>query len=197
MNSYFEVSATVCVGGSYPDTIPRPRAAQPQHFLVQPLMGAQFSDFALGWLPVYPNPIRKLRPVYPNWIGVFGPASFSPAAAPIGWAPTYPTYRDAPRLHRAFYRSVFDPASGQFVVVAQRMAWDPKQKAPLITRPRLKETTAFFYVPPPLVITSVVVCTELNDLTLTAPALISEAFSQPTLIDEAETTPALIVEGVC
>lgn len=196
MNSAFLQSAGVAVSVSFPDSISRPRVPMPPSILVAP-MGAQPIDIKLAWLPTYPDVLHKLRPIAPARIGVFDAASFEPAIRPLGWEPHYPTYWDAARLHRAFLPFSFDPLSGEAMNAAILMSWDPKQKAPLITRPRLQETTAFFYVQPDIVITTGAECVELINVQGAVPLFTPEALTAPALVSEALTVPTLSPEAIC
>ncbi len=196
-HSFTSPDGFICV--SYPDAIvPRPRVSPPRT-LAKPVYTAQnFNDFFLSWLPTYPDRPAQLRPVHPGRIGVFGGAIFNPAIAPLDWEPHYPTDWPAPRLHRVYYRFSFDPLSGADMRVAQQLAWDPKQKAPLVRRARLRETTAFFYtIPAQTAVGTLLGCTSLADRDLTTPAIVAQALTSPALTFASLTAPAIIHEGVC
>lgn len=194
MNSFFfDTADTAGISITHPDRVQRPRTVIGPAFSVGRL-SAEFSDFSLSWLPTYPSMLSVKRPVHPNWIGV-DVATFR-ALWPTSFLPTYPTYWPAPRLHRVFYRSVFDPASGNSMVVAQRMAWDPKQKAPLVKRPR-PARTQWAYVQPAAVITSGTECVEMVDEQGATPTLLSAGYGTPGLIDHGFSVPALIQEDFC
>jgi len=180
------------VSVSYPDSTPRPRLPISRAFFVGRL-SAEFTDFFMGWLPTYTDRPPSHVPARPARIGVTN--IFTAGIAPLGWEPHYPTYRAAPRVHRVFYESIFDPRSGNAMVVAQRMAWDPRQH-PIVTRPKLK-TSAFFYVPTLNVSGGGLTCTAITDLDLTSPTFLTEALTTPTLRADLVTTPTLIDEGVC
>lgn len=195
MNDAFESpDGVICV--VYSDRSPRPRQIF-QVDLTKDGLGPQIGDIGLAWYPTYPDVLHRLRPVHPNWIGVVDPAFEPSGIDPVAWLPTYLDYLAAPRLHRAAPRFSFDPLSGDMMNVAIRLSWDPKQKAPLVRRPRLRETMAVFYQPPPQISAGTLTCTAIADVDVTAPALVSQSITRPQLINSSVTVPALIHEGVC
>jgi len=198
MNVYFEVSAGVTVGVTGPDLIPRVRVPMPTVTHVGQL-GAQPVDIKLAWLPTFPSPLASRRPVHPNWIGDFSAAALQPAIAPLSWAPQRPAYLGAPRLHRTFPRSIFDPLSGHATGVAQQMAWDPARRGPIVLRPRLRATTSVFFVTPQTVIAGEVSCIEWINDALTIPDILTAAapLTVPALVVEDLTVPGIIQEDLC
>jgi hypothetical protein len=194
-DSFTSPDGFVCV--SYPDVLaPRPRMpmvqAQPTFIALLP-----FSDIKMGWLPTYTDHTPRLRPIYPNWIGTDAFATFVPAIAPTSWMPTLLSFLNAPRLHQTYSVYKGDALSGQDMEIAQQMSWDPKQKAPLIVRPRAI-FTVFAYLPSPTtVISTGVGCVEMTDTSFSAPTFLAQTLTAPTFLDQALTVSDLINEDLC
>jgi hypothetical protein len=79
---------------------------------------------------------------------------------------------------------------------AIRMAWDPRNKAPLITRPR-------FLAPSPYYVTEIAAlvsgagCVEMLDVSFGVPALTAQALTTTDLLSEGLTATGFINEDLC
>ncbi len=184
----------VCV--SYPDKlVPRPRMPQVAE-RTQFIALLPDTDIKMGWLGNYPSLQSRRRPVHPGWIGTDTGSTVTAAAAPTSWFPTLLDYLGLPRLHRTFPSYKGDPLSGDMMAVAQRMAWDPQPKTPVLVRPRFHAGQSVLVIPT-AVIAAGETCVHLVDTSYSAPALTPSVVTRPRLIDAAFTTPTLTTEGLC
>lgn len=193
-DSFQSADGTVCV--SYPDVpVPRPRMPKPTAQLAFiALLPA--GEIRMAWLPTYTDHTPRLRPVYPNWLGVDTAAIAFAAVAPISWMPTLLKYLGSPRLHQTFSSYKGDAMSGDMMVVAQQMAWEPSVKAPFFQRPRLRAGQSVLVIPT-TVIAAGEGCVELIDVDFLTPTLSAEAMASSTLLSEIFTAPDLLTEGLC
>lgn len=183
------------VGVSFPDQIvPRPRLP------LLPAMEAFIAllpttDIQMAWLPTFPSQLSRI-PFRATQTGAYAAAVLLPSIAPLSWMPLVLDYLAAPRVHRVFYDYKADPLSGDMMAVAQRMAWDPHPKTPLITRPRRIAGQPVLVIPT-AVIAAGELCVELIDDDFTVPTLTPEDLTYATLLDEGLTVPDLITEDLC
>lgn len=197
MNSFFLQGAGVGISTTFPDAIPRVRIPRPTTTLVMPYSAPVEAIFH-AWQPIYTDSTPKHVPSHPGRIGVFGGAIFNPAIYPMSWEPHYPTFRAAPRVHAVFQSFLSDPLSGEQLRIAGLLMWDPRLKAPLITRPKTARTTfTYVTVPSAAVPGTSAGCVEMDFTSFSVPTLVTPLLTAPTLIDSVVTVPTLLNEDLC